>query len=141
MRSKVLPALVLFLLGLAYATPLRADNRIIPPEVTKIWPVGMQRGTTATFTLDGRDLSDIKAVVFDTVGITTKVMQVSDVPEEKLKIGEAAPVPQGKKQTATIEVTAAQDVEEGLHWFRIRTPLGTSNLDALRCRVLSGSVF
>ncbi len=128
MRSKVLSAIVLFLLGLAYATPLRADNRIIPPEVTKIWPVGMQRGTTATFTLDGRDLSDIKAVVFDTVGITTKVMQVSDVPEEKLKIGEAAPVPQGKKQTATIEVTAAQDVEEGLHWFRIRTPLGTSNL-------------
>ena len=128
MRSKILPALILFSLGLVFAAPSRADNRVIPPEVTKIWPVGMQRGTTVTFNLDGRNLSDIKAVIFDAPGITTKVMQVTDVPEEKLKIGEAAPVPQGKKQTATIEVTAAQDVEEGLHWFRIRTPLGTSNL-------------
>jgi hypothetical protein len=128
MRIRVLPALILFSLGLAFAAPLRADNRVIPPAVTKVWPVGMQRGTTVTITLDGRNLSDIKAVVFDAPGITTKVMQVTDVPEERLKIGEAAPVPQGKKQTATIEVTAAKDVEQGLHWFRIRTPLGTSNI-------------
>jgi hypothetical protein len=128
MRSKVLPALILFSLGVAFAAPLRADNRVIPPEVTKVWPVGMQRGTTATFTLDGRNLSDIKAVIFDAPGITTKVMQVTDVPEVSVKIGESAPVPQGRKQTATIEVSAAKDVEQGLHWFRIQTPLGTSNL-------------
>ena len=75
MRSKVLSALDSLLLGLAFAAPLRADNRVIPPEVTKIWPVGMQRGTTATFTLDGRNLSDIKAVIFDSPGITAKVTQ------------------------------------------------------------------
>ena len=128
MKSKVLPALILFSLGLAFTLPLRADNRIIPPEIAKVRPVGMQRGTTATCTLDGRNLSDIKAVIFDAPGISTKVVQVTDVPEVRAKIGEAAPVPQGKKQTATLEVTASKDVEQGLHWFRIRTPLGTSNL-------------
>ena len=92
----------------------------------------MQRGTTATFTLDGRNLSDIKAVVFDTPGINAKVTQITDIPEKEMgvRVGvdTAAPVPKGKKQTATIEVTAAKDAAPGLHWFRLRTPLGTSNL-------------
>ena len=52
----------------------------------------------------------------------------------------AAPVPRGKKQTATIEVTAAKDVAPGLHWFRIRTPLGTSNLMPFDVGSLPGSV-
>ena len=119
--------------GLACAAPLRADERVIPPAIAKIWPVGMQRGTTATFTLDGRNLSDIKAVIFDSPGISAKVTQITDVAEKEAVVAGwvstlAAPVPQGKKQTATIEVTAAKDVAPGLHWFRIRTPLGTSNL-------------
>jgi hypothetical protein len=128
MRSKALSAWVLLVPAVAFVAPLRADNRVIPPEVTKVWPVGMQRGTTSTFTLDGRNLSDLIAVIFDAPGITAKVTQVTDVPEVAVKVGESAPVPHGKKQTATVEVTAAKDVEPGLHWFRIRTPLGTTNL-------------
>jgi hypothetical protein len=128
MRSTTLSACILFSLGATFAAPLRADNRVIPPEITKSWPVGIQRGTTATFTIDGRNLADIKAVVFDSPGITAKVVQIVDVPEGSVKIGESAPVPQGKKQAATLEITAARDVEPGLHWFRIRTPLGTTNL-------------
>ena len=61
----------LIALGAAVAfRRLRADDRVIPPAIAKVWPVGMQRGTTATFTLDGRNLSDIKAVIFDSPGIT-----------------------------------------------------------------------
>ena len=87
------------------AAPLWSDQRVIPPEVDKVWPVGMQRGTTATFTLDGRNLSDIKAVVFDTTGINAKVTQITDIPEKEMgvRIGvdTAAPVPKGKKQTVS----------------------------------------
>jgi hypothetical protein len=111
-----------------FAAPLRADERAIPPAVAKVWPAGMERGTTVTCTLDGRNLSDIMAIIFDSPGITAKVTQVTDVEEEKpMGFSTVAPVPRGKKQTATIEVTAAKEVEPGLHWFRVRTSLGTSN--------------
>jgi hypothetical protein len=129
MKTRAFFALILFSLGAAFAAPLRADDRVIPPAVAKVWPAGMQRGTTATFTLEGRNLSDIKAVIFDSPGISAKVTQVTDMEEEKpMGFTTVAPVPRAKKQTATLEVTAAQDVAPGLHWFRVRTPLGTSNL-------------
>lgn len=131
MKTKPSVAWILFALGAAIALPLHADNRVIPPAVSKVWPVGMERGTTATLTLDGRNLAGIKDIVFDAPGITAKVVQVVDVPEEmpNNKVFQtAAPVPKGKKQTATIEVTASNETEPGLHWFRIRTPQGTSNM-------------
>ena len=133
MRSQALFVLILLSLGAAFAASVRADDRVIPPSVAKIWPVGMQRGTTATFTLDGRNLSDIKAVIFDSPGINAKVRQITDAEEEKRVLPPGlvetkAPVALGKRQTATIEVTIAKEVAPGLHWFRIRTPLGTSNL-------------
>ncbi len=122
-----------FLLFLAslMAMPLCADTRVIPPEITRIWPVGIERGTTVTFSIDGRNLADIKDIIFDASGITAKVTAVADVYEKEMgvRVGvdTSAPVPKGKKQTATVEVTAAKDVAPGLHWFRIRTPLGTTN--------------
>jgi hypothetical protein len=92
----------------------------------------MRGGTTAAFTLDGRNLSNIKAVIFDSAGITAKVTDITDVPEKiaaaRAGVDLEAVVTQGKKQTATLEITADKDVAPGLHWFRVRTPLGTSNL-------------
>ena len=132
MKSQILSALILLSLGLASTAPLRADERVIPPAIAKIWPVGMERGTSVTFTIDGRNLSDIKGVIFDSPGISAKVVQITDVPEKaavaRAGVDLAALVPQGKRQKVTIEVTATKDVVAGLHWFRIRTPLGTSNL-------------
>ena len=100
MRSKALFALILLSLGVAFAAPLRADERVIPPAITKIWPVGMQRGTTATFTLDGRNLSDIKAVIFDSPGISAKVMQITDVPEKKPTAARGLSIPTPRYRTA-----------------------------------------
>src|SRR5208337_4807429 len=115
MKRYDLFALILFSLGAAFAAPLVAGEPIIPPEISKVWPVGMQRGTTATFTLDGRNLSDIKAVIFDAPGITAKVVQIADVPEKaaiaRAGVDLAAIVARGKKQTATIEVAAAKEIE------------------------------
>jgi hypothetical protein len=133
MRSKALLGLVLFGLGTAIPTTSRADERIIPPAVTKVWPVGMQRGTTVSVSLDGRNLSGIKAIIFDSPGISAKPLQNTDTEEEKPVIRPGlvdtnAPVPRGKRQTATIEVTAAQEVAPGLHWFRVQTAMGISNM-------------
>lgn len=115
--------------------PLRADEPIIPPTISKVWPVGMERGTTATFALDGRNLAGARDVIFDAPGITGRVTEVTDVPEKitgpRAGIDLGAQVPLGKKQTAKLEVTVARDVTPGIHWFRVQTPLGTSGMAVL----------
>ncbi|HLY60357.1 MAG TPA: PPC domain-containing protein [Terriglobia bacterium] len=135
MKTRIILIAASFALGLAIALPLIAEEPIIPPTVSKIWPVGMQRGATATFTLDGRNIAGAKEVIFDATGITGKVVQITDVAEKitgpRAGVDLGAQVPQGKKQTAQMEITVAKDVEPGLHWFRIQTPLGTSNMSVI----------
>ena len=118
-----------------------AEGPTIPPTVDRIWPVGMKRGTTATFTIDGRNLTNPRPVLFDTKGITAKVISLTDISEPKreirLNVDTKAAVPEGKKQQAKVEVTASPDVEPGIHWFRLQTPLGTSNAVALDLSALS----
>ena len=112
-----------------------ADEPIIPPTVSKIWPVGMERGTTAQFTLDGRNLGGARAVIFDVPGITARVTGVTDVPEKitgpRAGVDLGAQVPLGKKQTAQLEIAVAKDVPPGIHKFRVQTPLGTSGIAVL----------
>jgi hypothetical protein len=135
MKGKILATpLVLVLAGLQEPS-LLADNPIIPPTISEIWPVGMERGATATFLVDGRSLSGAKHVIFDAPGITAKIVKVTELPEKitgpRAGVDLAAQVASGKKETAQIQVTVAKDVEPGIHKFRIQTTLGTSNLAAM----------
>src|SRR6202522_955203 len=113
--------------------PLRAEGPVIPPSLAKIWPVGMERGSTATFTLEGRNLSDAKAVIFDVPGISAKISQITDLPEEMAdgKFRTAAAVPLAKKQSALVEITVTKDVPPDVYRFRVQTPLGTTNMVSL----------
>src|SRR5215469_10951479 len=128
-------AILLSTLALGFAVPLRADEPIIPPSLSKVWPAGMERGTTATFTLDGRNLTGARDVIFDAAGISGKVTDITDVPEKisgpRAGVDLGAQVPLGKKQTAKLEVTVAKDVEPGVHQFRVQTPLGTTDTAVL----------
>ena len=122
------------LAAVAVAIPARAQQAIIPPAINRIWPAGMERGTTATFTLEGRNLTGA-TVLFDVPGLSGKVTSTTDVPEEKRVarpgVDTGAIVRQAVKQEAKLEVTADKDVEPGIHWLRVQTPLGTSNLTVL----------
>jgi hypothetical protein len=108
---------------------------MIPPTIAKISPAGMERGETAAFTIDGRSLSGATEVIFDTPGLSGKVTAITDIPEKITgpRAGEdlSAQVPLGKKQTATIEISAAKDVLPGIHRFRVKTISGTSNITAI----------
>ncbi|HEX4231541.1 MAG TPA: hypothetical protein VHZ07_22925 [Bryobacteraceae bacterium] len=119
-------------LGASLRLPVRAEEPIIPPSISKVWPAGMERGRTATFTIDGRNISDAKNVIFDAPGITAKISGITVVPEKitgpRAGVDTTAQVPLGKKETAKLEVTVANDVEPGIHRFRVQTMLGTSNL-------------
>ena len=57
MKTRFCFSLCRFALAMAGVLPLRAEEPIIPPSISKIWPAGMERGSTATFTVDGRNLS------------------------------------------------------------------------------------
>src|SRR5579859_275306 len=135
MKFKGLFLGVIALMGTTFALALRAEEPIIPPSVYSVRPAGIERGTTATFTLDGRNLSGASGVIFDAPGITGKFTQIVDVPEKitgpRAGVDLGAQVPKGKKQTAKLEITVAKDVAPGIHMFRIQTPLGTSNLVVL----------
>ncbi len=122
-------------LGLALAVSSPAEAPMIPPTVARISPAGMQRGTTASFIIEGRSLSDASAIIFDAPGLSAKVSEITDVPEKitgpRAGVDLGAQVPQGKKQTAKLDITVAKDATPGLHRFRVKTPLGTSNLVVL----------
>ena len=132
MKVKILVTSLLLTLASSFAPPLRADEQIIPPTISKVWPAGMQRGHTAIFTIDGRSLSGAKDVVFDSPGITGKISGITVVPEKitgpRAGVDLVAQVASGQKATAQLEVTVAKDVKPGIHRFRIHTLLGTSNM-------------
>jgi len=127
-------------LGISPALFSRAEEPLIPPSVASIWPAGMERGNTASFTIEGRNLSGATEVIFDVSGISGKVTQIVDVPEKimgpRAGVDTGARVPLGKKQSATLEVTVANDALPGIHRFRVKTPLGTTNTMALAIGML-----
>jgi hypothetical protein len=112
-----------------------AQAPTIPPSISTIWPVGMKLGASQTFTVEGRNLEGAREVLFDTPGFRAAVLSVKTIPEKarkiRINVDLGAEVPQGKKQEARIQVTASSTVTPGIHWFRIQTPLGTSNMATL----------
>src|ERR1035437_8914548 len=106
MRSKTILLASSFVLGCVLAISLRADAQIVPPTVSRIWPAGMERGSTATFTLEGRNLEGATEVIFGATGMSAKVTGIKDIPEQITgpRAGQdlEAQVPRGKKQTAEI---------------------------------------
>src|ERR1700733_6558902 len=132
MRTRALFFAMSFSLGMLSVLSLFAEEPIIPPRITKISPAGMELGSTAIFTVEGRNLSDAKAVIFDVPGVSGKLTEITDLPEKITgpRAGEdlGAQVPLGKKQTAKLEVTVAKDASPGIHRFRVQTPLGTPNM-------------
>ncbi len=125
-----LPGLILF--AAIMAASLAAQDATIPPMITHVSPVGLRRGASVQVTLEGRNLADIRHVLFDKPGLTAKYLSVSSLPEDPVDPkSTAAVVPLGLKQRATIEITAGEGAEIGIHHFRVETALGTSNLKLL----------
>ena len=113
-------------LGLLFCVPSRAKEPLIPPTVVKISPAGMMRGSTVTYVIEGRSLSDATDVLFDAPGLSGKVTEITDVPEKIMapRAGQdlEAQVPLGLKQTAELEIVSTPDTQPGIHRFRVKTP-------------------
>ncbi|MGH9662921.1 MAG: hypothetical protein ACRD9L_00680, partial [Bryobacteraceae bacterium] len=108
-------------------------NRITPPTIRAIAPLGIARGTTAELTVEGFNLANASAIYFSEPGITGRVQGVKelpDLPEVRLgSNGTASTVDLGPlppRNQVTVEVDVSPEANVGSVGFRLQTPLGTS---------------
>jgi hypothetical protein len=113
----------------AAAAPLLAQTR--PPVLFSVAPYGIQRGTTATFAVEGANIASADQVIFTTPALTATLGAYEDRGPDirERRPGETGAIIQDKAQKArlTLTITAAADATLGRQGFRIHTPLGTSS--------------
>lgn len=119
------------LLTVLLAGALTAPAQVAQPYITVTAPLGAPRGTTATFTVDGYNLGGASEVLWSKPGITAKIALNSELvrePHTRPSPTALLIVDKSAKHRLTIEAAIAPDAAPGLYTYRIRTPLGTTNL-------------
>jgi hypothetical protein len=56
-------------------------NRITPPTLNSVSPIGVSRGTTVELTVEGLNLAKASAIYFSEPGITGKILRVKELPD------------------------------------------------------------
>jgi hypothetical protein len=111
---------------------LRVWAQMRPPAIIELSQYGVPRGKTTTITVDGQNLIDADAVLFDDARISGKIVSRRDkgrVEIRRVEGSTAAPITDIASNTELIvEMTVPDGVEPGPHGFRLRTPLGTTAL-------------
>src|SRR5438132_10278306 len=107
-----------YLATLCVALLLVSAARAGDPQINALAPYGIQRGTEATFTINGSGLATVKEFLFYTPGFTVKKIEAEK--DDMLK--------------AVIAVSS--DCQLGNHALRIRSLGGVSNL-----RMFTGGNF
>ena len=128
--------ILVFLLALtlsAASSDRPTGNRITPPTLNSVSPVGIARGTTVELTVEGLNLAKASAIYFSEPGVTGKILRVKelpDLPENRLGSNgtpstvDLGPLP--PRNQVTVEVEVSPDAEIGPVGFRLLTPLGSS---------------
>jgi hypothetical protein len=130
----------LLLVALILMLTISAGAQVAQPYITTISPLGAKRGSTVTFTVDGYNLGHASEVVWSKPGIAAKITLNSDlVREPPMRSSPTAPliIDKATKNRLTIEATIASDAEPGLYNYRVRTPLGMTNLGRIAVGVLT----
>jgi hypothetical protein len=115
------------------AGDLPTGNRITPPTLNSVSPVGVARGTTVEITVEGLNLAKASAIYFSEPGVTGRILRVKELPDlPDIRLGsngtastvDVGPLP--PRNQVTMEVEVSPDAEVGPVSFRLLTPLGTS---------------
>jgi hypothetical protein len=110
-----------------------AGNRITPPTLNSVAPLGVARGTTVEMTVEGLNLARASAVYFNEPGVSGRILRVKELPDlPDIRLGsngtpssiDLGPLP--PRNQVTVEVEVAPEAEIGPVSFRLLTPLGTS---------------
>lgn len=121
-------SLVAVVLGLASV----ASAQMRPASIGMARPTGGQRGTTVTLTVEGSNLADASAVLFDHAGLSGRIVKNEDLgPDVVERDPESTGAPiedRAHDFKLAIEVAIGADVPPGRHSFRLLTPLGATNM-------------
>ena len=108
-------------------------NRITPPTLSSVSPVGVARGTTVEVTVEGLNLAKAGAIYFSEPGLTGRILRIKELPDlSDVRLGangtlstiDLGPLP--PRNQVTVEVEVSPDAQIGPVSFRLLTPLGTS---------------
>src|SRR5271165_5340350 len=133
MRKSWLRNSFLALSPLMVAADQPTGNRITPPTLNSVLPVGISRGTTVEMTVEGLNLAKASAIYFSEPGVTGKIQRVKELPDlSDIRLGsngtpstiDVGPLP--PRNQVTVEVEVSPDAQIGPVSFRLLTPLGTS---------------
>jgi hypothetical protein len=121
-------SLVAVVLGLASA----AAAQVRPASVGMARPTGGQRGTTVTLTVEGSNLAEASAVLFDHAGLSGRIVKNEDLgPDVVERDPESTGAPiedRARDSKLAVEVAISADVPPGRYSFRLLTPLGATNM-------------
>src|SRR5262245_24812769 len=101
-----------------------------PPTLETINPMGAMRGTKVTLTIQGTNIAGAARLIFSEPGFATAITHIKETPIEKMPTPKGvvrtdAPIEdKARRYEVTADVTIAADVPQGVHAFRIDTPLG-----------------
>lgn len=111
---------------------IRVWAQMRPPAIIELSQYGVPRGKTTTITVDGQNLIEADAVLFDDGRIGGKIVSRRDkgrVEIRRVEGSTAALITDIASNTELIvEMTVPDGVEPGTHGLRVRTPLGTTAL-------------
>lgn len=111
--------------------PCAALAQTRPSVLTGMTPYGLQRGTSAVFTIDGANIEGVAQVLFDDTGLSAEILGYEDLGAD-IRVrqpGETGAVIQdrARKGRVRVSITAAGGMRLGRHGLRLRTPLGTTS--------------
>ncbi len=108
-------------------------NRTTPPTVNVVAPKGIARGTTVELTVEGLNLANADAILFDEPGIKGRILRVKELPDlPDIRLGsngtpstvDLGPLP--PRNQVTVELDIDPEAKIGPVGFRLQTPLGTT---------------
>src|SRR5215470_801347 len=92
--------------------------QVAQPYITTTAPLGAKRGTTATFTVDGYNLTGASEVLWSKPGITARITLNSELvrePHTRPSPTAILIVDKSTKHRLTIEATIAADAAPGIY--------------------------
>ncbi|MEO6725383.1 MAG: PPC domain-containing protein [Blastocatellia bacterium] len=119
------------LLALMSGVAVASQAQVAQPYITTASPMGAKRGTTMTFTIDGYNLTNASEIIWSKPGITSRITLNSELVREPHTRSSPAAlliVDKSTKHRLTIEAVISPEALPGIYSFRIRTPLGTTNM-------------
>ena len=119
------------LAALALLAATVAVAQVRPASVGRVTPPGAQQGSTIMLSLEGTNLTDARAVLFDDPALAGRIVTNEDlgpdVPERDPESTGAPIQDRARKCRLKLEVTLGAKAPLGRHSFRLLTPLGTTN--------------